>query len=224
MIFTWVNMIEVRSKYCQFSSMSRVIFHPLWIWYALLFSHPITSSFFSSLCALGLKWWMGWSSARDPSTQSVAGFQWAQAVWEQPWWGPECSGNQTSSKVELWDSNTISACSIICCCRWLFIVSQSIHQRPSWHCLPLLAQRDEWMTFDFLAMKTTSTSERRAEKERLKAEERAKAEAIEQVCVCLWFVCSMSSVLPLHACCIWISRKKKQFNRSEHKYHIEIPC
>ncbi|XP_041667884.1 CWF19-like protein 2 isoform X1 [Cheilinus undulatus] len=41
-------------------------------------------------------------------------------------------------------------------------------------------QRDEWMTFDFLAMKTTSTSERRAEKERLKEEERAKAQAIEQ--------------------------------------------
>lgn len=44
------------------------------------------------------------------------------------------------------------------------------------------------MTFDFLAMKTTSTSERRAEKERLKEEERAKAQAIEQVCVSV-FVC-----------------------------------
>ncbi|XP_075905941.1 CWF19-like protein 2 [Nelusetta ayraudi] len=41
-------------------------------------------------------------------------------------------------------------------------------------------QRDEWMTFDFLAMKTTSTSERRAEKDRLKEEEKAKAQAIEQ--------------------------------------------
>ncbi|XP_070685094.1 CWF19-like protein 2 [Pempheris klunzingeri] len=41
-------------------------------------------------------------------------------------------------------------------------------------------QRDEWMTFDFLAMKTTSTTERRAEKERLKEEEREKAQAIEQ--------------------------------------------
>ncbi|XP_037316076.2 CWF19-like protein 2 isoform X2 [Pungitius pungitius] len=41
-------------------------------------------------------------------------------------------------------------------------------------------QRDEWMTFDFLAMKTTSTAEKRAEKERLKDEERAKAQAIEQ--------------------------------------------
>ncbi|XP_065816557.1 CWF19-like protein 2 isoform X1 [Labrus bergylta] len=41
-------------------------------------------------------------------------------------------------------------------------------------------QRDEWMTFDFLAMKTTSTTERRAEKERLKDEEKAKAQAIEQ--------------------------------------------
>ncbi|XP_036939779.1 CWF19-like protein 2 [Acanthopagrus latus] len=41
-------------------------------------------------------------------------------------------------------------------------------------------QRDEWMTFDFLAMSTTSTTERRAEKERLKEEERAKAQAIEQ--------------------------------------------
>ncbi|XP_074535957.1 CWF19-like protein 2 [Halichoeres trimaculatus] len=43
-----------------------------------------------------------------------------------------------------------------------------------------IQQRDEWMTFDFLAMRTTSTTERRAEKERLKEEERAKAQAIEQ--------------------------------------------
>ncbi|XP_023257629.1 CWF19-like protein 2 [Seriola lalandi dorsalis] len=41
-------------------------------------------------------------------------------------------------------------------------------------------QRDEWMNFDFLAMKTSSTTERRAEKERQKEEERAKAQAIEQ--------------------------------------------
>ncbi|KAK2847125.1 hypothetical protein Q5P01_010124 [Channa striata] len=41
-------------------------------------------------------------------------------------------------------------------------------------------QRDEWMTFDFLAMRTTSTAEKRAEKERLKEEERAKSNAIEQ--------------------------------------------
>ncbi|XP_054453040.1 CWF19-like protein 2 [Anoplopoma fimbria] len=41
-------------------------------------------------------------------------------------------------------------------------------------------ERDEWMTFDFLAMSTTSTTEKRAEKERLKEEERAKAQAIEQ--------------------------------------------
>ncbi|KAM7413215.1 hypothetical protein PAMA_020540 [Pampus argenteus] len=41
-------------------------------------------------------------------------------------------------------------------------------------------QRDEWMTFDFLAMRTTSTAEKRAEKERQKEEERAKAQAIEQ--------------------------------------------
>ncbi|XP_058490698.1 CWF19-like protein 2 [Solea solea] len=41
-------------------------------------------------------------------------------------------------------------------------------------------QRDEWMTFDFLAMKTTSTADKRAEKERQKEEERAKAQAIEQ--------------------------------------------
>uniref|UniRef100_A0A8C6TX37 CWF19-like protein 2 n=1 Tax=Neogobius melanostomus TaxID=47308 RepID=A0A8C6TX37_9GOBI len=41
-------------------------------------------------------------------------------------------------------------------------------------------QRDEWMTFDFLAMKTTSTTERRAEKDKQKEEERAKAQAIEQ--------------------------------------------
>uniref|UniRef100_A0A8C7ZD82 CWF19-like protein 2 n=1 Tax=Oryzias sinensis TaxID=183150 RepID=A0A8C7ZD82_9TELE len=39
---------------------------------------------------------------------------------------------------------------------------------------------DEWMTFDFLAMKTVSTSERRAEKERQKEVERAKTRAVEQ--------------------------------------------
>ncbi len=50
-----------------------------------------------------------------------------------------------------------------------------------------VSQRDEWMTFDFLAMRTTSNTERRAEKERLKEEERAKAQAIEQVCVCGFF-------------------------------------
>uniref|UniRef100_A0A8C2X408 CWF19-like protein 2 n=1 Tax=Cyclopterus lumpus TaxID=8103 RepID=A0A8C2X408_CYCLU len=42
------------------------------------------------------------------------------------------------------------------------------------------SERDEWMTFDFLAMSTTSTTEKRAEKERLKEEERAKTQAIEQ--------------------------------------------
>ncbi|XP_045070451.1 CWF19-like protein 2 isoform X3 [Coregonus clupeaformis] len=41
-------------------------------------------------------------------------------------------------------------------------------------------QRDEWMTFDFLTMRTTSTAEKRAEKERLKAEEKDKARVIEQ--------------------------------------------
>ncbi|XP_037533944.1 CWF19-like protein 2 [Nematolebias whitei] len=41
-------------------------------------------------------------------------------------------------------------------------------------------QRDEWMTFDFLAMKTTSTAARRAEKDRQKEAEREKAQAIEQ--------------------------------------------
>lgn len=38
------------------------------------------------------------------------------------------------------------------------------------------------MTFDFLAMKTTSVAEKRAEKDRQKEEEWAKAQAIEQVC------------------------------------------
>uniref|UniRef100_A0A8C6KNB6 CWF19-like protein 2 n=1 Tax=Nothobranchius furzeri TaxID=105023 RepID=A0A8C6KNB6_NOTFU len=42
------------------------------------------------------------------------------------------------------------------------------------------SQRDEWMTFDFLAMRTTSTAERRAEKDQQKEAERAKAQAIEQ--------------------------------------------
>lgn len=44
------------------------------------------------------------------------------------------------------------------------------------------------MTFDFLAMRTTSTAEKRAEKERQKEEERAKAQAIEQVCVDFLFL------------------------------------
>lgn len=44
------------------------------------------------------------------------------------------------------------------------------------------------MTFDFLAMKTTSTAEKKAEKERRKEEERAKAQAIEQVCVCVFSI------------------------------------
>lgn len=43
------------------------------------------------------------------------------------------------------------------------------------------------MTFDFLAMKTTSTMERRAEKEQLREMERAKAQIIEQVMACLFF-------------------------------------
>ncbi|XP_056613355.1 CWF19-like protein 2 isoform X2 [Triplophysa dalaica] len=41
-------------------------------------------------------------------------------------------------------------------------------------------QRDDWMTFDFLAMKTTSVTERRAQKEAVKEAERNKALAIEQ--------------------------------------------
>ncbi|XP_029508453.2 CWF19-like protein 2 isoform X1 [Oncorhynchus nerka] len=41
-------------------------------------------------------------------------------------------------------------------------------------------QRDEWMTFDFLTMRTTSTAEKRAEKESLKEEEKQKAWVIEQ--------------------------------------------
>lgn len=44
------------------------------------------------------------------------------------------------------------------------------------------------MTFDFLAMKTTSTMERRAEKERLKEVERAKVQTIEQVMAYLFFI------------------------------------
>ncbi|KAL0973436.1 hypothetical protein UPYG_G00203610 [Umbra pygmaea] len=42
------------------------------------------------------------------------------------------------------------------------------------------SKRDEWMTFDFLTMRTTSTAEKRAEKERLKEEENEKARVIEQ--------------------------------------------
>ncbi|XP_035240387.1 CWF19-like protein 2 isoform X2 [Anguilla anguilla] len=42
------------------------------------------------------------------------------------------------------------------------------------------SKRDEWMTFDFLAMKTTSTEERRAEKEKQKEAEREKARCIEE--------------------------------------------
>lgn len=50
------------------------------------------------------------------------------------------------------------------------------------------------MTFDFLAMKTTSTMERKAEKERLKQEERAKAQAIEQVKFSFSFVYNRGNV------------------------------
>uniref|UniRef100_A0AAZ3PX86 CWF19-like protein 2 n=1 Tax=Oncorhynchus tshawytscha TaxID=74940 RepID=A0AAZ3PX86_ONCTS len=46
--------------------------------------------------------------------------------------------------------------------------------------LAYLCIRDEWMTFDFLTMRTTSTAEKRAEKERLKEEEKQKAWVIEQ--------------------------------------------
>uniref|UniRef100_A0A4W5KR67 CWF19 like cell cycle control factor 2 n=1 Tax=Hucho hucho TaxID=62062 RepID=A0A4W5KR67_9TELE len=46
----------------------------------------------------------------------------------------------------------------------------------SWASCPL----DEWMTFDFLTMRTTSTAEKRAERERLKEEEKQKARVIEQ--------------------------------------------
>ncbi|XP_036392810.1 CWF19-like protein 2 isoform X2 [Megalops cyprinoides] len=42
------------------------------------------------------------------------------------------------------------------------------------------SQRDAWMTFDFLSMKTTSTAERRAEKEQKKEAEREKARSIEE--------------------------------------------
>lgn len=56
-----------------------------------------------------------------------------------------------------------------------------------------MLQRDEWMSFDFLALKTSSTAERRAEKERQKEEERAKAQAIEQVCFLLLFGSSRRS-------------------------------
>ncbi|XP_030008093.1 CWF19-like protein 2 isoform X3 [Sphaeramia orbicularis] len=55
--------------------------------------------------------------------------------------------------------------------------SKSTENNPS---MAQNVQRDEWMTFDFLAMKTTSTADRRAEKERQKEEERAKADAIQQ--------------------------------------------
>uniref|UniRef100_A0A671PQT6 CWF19-like protein 2 n=1 Tax=Sinocyclocheilus anshuiensis TaxID=1608454 RepID=A0A671PQT6_9TELE len=41
-------------------------------------------------------------------------------------------------------------------------------------------QRDEWMTFDFLAMKTTSLAERRAQKEAEKEAERQKAQSIKE--------------------------------------------
>ena len=48
-------------------------------------------------------------------------------------------------------------------------------------CLSHPVQRDEWMTFDFLTMKTESTTDRRAERERLKEAEKEKERVIEQV-------------------------------------------
>uniref|UniRef100_A0A4W6BKF3 CWF19-like protein 2 n=1 Tax=Lates calcarifer TaxID=8187 RepID=A0A4W6BKF3_LATCA len=56
-------------------------------------------------------------------------------------------------------------------------VNQRLEQIQEVRCKFCLFSLDEWMTFDFLALKTTSTAERRAEKERLKEEERAKAQA-----------------------------------------------
>ncbi|XP_076002698.1 CWF19-like protein 2 isoform X2 [Genypterus blacodes] len=47
-------------------------------------------------------------------------------------------------------------------------------------CLEHSVQRDEWMTFDFLAMRTTSTAERKAEREQQKEEESAQAQARQQ--------------------------------------------
>ncbi|KAL6471894.1 hypothetical protein MHYP_G00205440 [Metynnis hypsauchen] len=41
-------------------------------------------------------------------------------------------------------------------------------------------QRDEWMTFDFLAMKTTSVAERRAQKDAEKEAERERERSVEQ--------------------------------------------
>ncbi|XP_048837351.1 CWF19-like protein 2 [Brienomyrus brachyistius] len=43
-----------------------------------------------------------------------------------------------------------------------------------------LKQRDEWMTFDFLSMRTTSVVEKRAEKEREKEADRERSQMLEQ--------------------------------------------
>ncbi|XP_051717737.1 CWF19-like protein 2 [Ctenopharyngodon idella] len=54
------------------------------------------------------------------------------------------------------------------------------HEAPPTSSSASTNQRDEWMTFDFLAMKTTSVAEKRAQKEAEKEAEREKAKSIEQ--------------------------------------------
>lgn len=46
-------------------------------------------------------------------------------------------------------------------------------------------QRDEWMTFDFMSVKTVSSSLLKAEKETKKKIEQEKTQALEQVRECL---------------------------------------
>uniref|UniRef100_A0A4W4DUV3 CWF19-like protein 2 n=1 Tax=Electrophorus electricus TaxID=8005 RepID=A0A4W4DUV3_ELEEL len=61
--------------------------------------------------------------------------------------------------------------------------SDSSQVRPVWSSVAPLwigILRDEWMTFDFLAMKTTSVAERRAQKEVEKEAEREREQTIQQ--------------------------------------------
>lgn len=59
---------------------------------------------------------MGRSSASDTSSQSMADFQEAQTVWEQPQWGPECPGSlKSNTAVMHWRKTHFTPLQYLCC-------------------------------------------------------------------------------------------------------------
>ncbi|KAL1763483.1 CWF19 2, partial [Sigmodon hispidus] len=53
-------------------------------------------------------------------------------------------------------------------------------ERPEKECDSSIMQRDEWMTVDFMSVKTVSSSSLRAEKETLRKIKQEKTQALEQ--------------------------------------------